>query len=206
MAKRKTAIFIGVESAVYIGFLLADVLRMYPLSTALKYGGILLCVFFARDGEYRIALALVLTAAADLFLLVLGKYPEVGVVLFIAVQLLYARQIGRDTRITLCVRGLLPLAVWTVLWRLNMCTLLNLLAGIYFPQLLCNMVLAWGKNRILALGLLLFVGCDICVGLWNLAGIAGTGMWAFYLPSQVLIALYGKGLKSSRFDSIIKPR
>ena len=45
-------------------------------------------------------------------------------------------------------------------------------------------------------GLLLFVGCDLCVGLHNLAGIpaplaafARVGMWLFYLPSQVLITL-----------------
>ena len=46
------------------------------------------------------------------------------------------------------------------------------------------------------LGLLLFVGCDVCVGLHNLAGLpvplsafAQVGMWLFYLPSQVLIVL-----------------
>lgn len=204
--KRKTAGFITMEAAIYIAFLLADSGGSYRLGTALKYAGILLCVAYARRGERRVALALVLTAAADLFLLVLGKYMELGVALFIAVQALYARHIGRDTRATVCLRGLLPLAVWALLWRLNLCTPLNLLAGIYFPQLLCNTALAWRKDRLFALGLTLFVGCDICVGLWNIAGIAGAGMWAFYLPSQVLIALHGKELKTERFGSIIKPR
>ena len=39
-------------------------------------------------------------------------------------------------------------------------------------------------------------GCDVCVGLHNLAGLpvplsafAQVGMWLFYLPSQVLIVL-----------------
>lgn len=180
------------EAAIYISFLLADSSDAYMLGTALKYAGILLCVTYARHGERRVALALTLTAAADLFLLVLGKCMELGVILFIAVQVLYARHIGRDTRVTVCLRGLLPLAVWVFLRRLNLCTPLNLLAGAYFPQLLCNMALAWRKDWFFALGLTLFVGCDICVGLWNLAGIAGAGMWAFYLPSQVLIALSGR--------------
>lgn len=43
----------------------------------------------------------------------------------------------------------------------------------------------------------LFVGCDVCVGAFNSPGLAPAGayqfaqvgMWLFYLPSQVLIAL-----------------
>ena len=53
-----------------------------------------------------------------------------------------------------------------------------------------------GRGRMFGLGLLLFVGCDVCVGLHNLAGLpaplsafAQVGMWLFYLPSQVLIVL-----------------
>ena len=52
------------------------------------------------------------------------------------------------------------------------------------------------RQRAFALGLTLFVGCDTCVGLFNVlpAGSplyfpASVGMWLFYLPSQVLIAL-----------------
>ena len=57
------------------------------------------------------------------------------------------------------------------------------------------------RGRCFGLGLLLFVGCDLCVGLHNLAAVlpvvdtgplfsfAQVGMWLFYLPSQVLITL-----------------
>lgn len=183
----KTRIFLLLEAALYVSFPFAG-----PYALYLKYGSILLCAAYAWPGERRIAFALVLTSAADLFLLVLGRYLELGVLLFIAVQALYALHIRRDTRGTLCLRGLLVLALWGVLWRLKLATPLNILAAVYFPQLLCNTALAWGKDRVLALGLTLFVGCDICVGLWNLAGLAGPGMWAFYLPSQVLIALSGR--------------
>ncbi len=56
---------------------------------------------------------------------------------------------------------------------------------------------------IFSLGLILFVCCDICVGFNNLAAylpvdglegvlkFAAVGMWAFYLPSQVMISLSG---------------
>ena len=75
-----------------------------------------------------------------------------------------------------------------------------LLPLIYFSSLCVNCLEAFtlGKPlRRFAWGLLLFVCCDICVGLWNvslflpapLAEFSRVGMWLFYLPSQVLIVL-----------------
>lgn len=183
----KTRTFLLVEAALYMSFLFAG-----PYTVFLKYASILLCAAYAWTGERPIAIALALTAVADLFLLVLGKYLELGVCLFLAVQALYALHIRRDTRGTLCARIAAPLLLWAALWAMHMATALNLLAGAYFPQLLCNMALAWRKDKVLAAGLTLFVGCDVCVGLWNLADVAGAGMWAFYLPSQVLIAISGR--------------
>ena len=77
---------------------------------------------------------------------------------------------------------------------------LNLAAALYFSQLASNALLAWTLRgahwRAFALGLTLFAGCDICVGLFNVLPAASPlyfpasiGMWLFYLPSQVLIAL-----------------
>ena len=78
---------------------------------------------------------------------------------------------------------------------------LNLLVCLYFSRLLANACLAWtvrGRRwRAFALGLTLFVGCDVCVGIFNLPGLlpdalyqfSRIGMWLFYLPSQALIAL-----------------
>ena len=52
-----------------------------------------------------------------------------------------------------------------------------------------------------SLGLCLFIGCDLCVGLHDLSlflsgtgtgplfSFARVGMWLFYLPSQVLLTL-----------------
>ena len=81
-----------------------------------------------------------------------------------------------------------------------MASAVNLAAALYFSQLAANALLAWtlkGERwRAFALGLTLFVGCDVCVGLFNVLppGSApyfavSVGMWLFYLPSQVLIAL-----------------
>lgn len=75
-----------------------------------------------------------------------------------------------------------------------------LLPLIYFSALCVNCLEAFALSaplRRFAWGLLLFVCCDVCVGLWNasallpapLAEFSRVGMWFFYLPSQVLIVL-----------------
>jgi TRAP-type C4-dicarboxylate transport system permease small subunit len=53
--------------------------------------------------------------------------------------------------------------------------------------------------RMFAWGLVLFLCCDLCVGVFNQSALfsdalyaaAKFGMWLFYLPGQVLIALSG---------------
>ena len=78
--------------------------------------------------------------------------------------------------------------------------------GQCLPPILLDFVMAADKERcavakaicgrLFAVGLTLFVGCDVCVGLFNALppgsppySAASVGMWFFYLPSQVLITL-----------------
>lgn len=201
----KTVWFLFAEVLLYLAFLIADIQDAFPVSVGLKYCAILLCLVLvwtrtASGGERLVFFALLLTATADFFLLVLGQYLICGLLLFICVQALYAWRIHLDTATTGLLRCIVPLVVWFSLWRMELMSMEYLLAGLYFPQLVCNAVLAWRLpspwGRLFALGLILFVGCDVCVGLWNLPGIpeaveqlAGYGMWLFYLPSQVLIVL-----------------
>ena len=206
--KPRTAIlsFVCVEAVLYAAFLALD-LTGGDGATALKYAGVLLCLAFslwcaARGGDRLVFPALALTALADLFLLVLDQWYALGVVIFLGAQSVYLIRL----RLTAGgswwpLRAGLPLLAALALYQLGQATALNLLALLYFSQLLVNAVLAWtipGRRwRIFALGLTLFVGCDVCVGAFNSPGLvpaglwqlARVGMWLFYLPSQVLIAL-----------------
>lgn len=208
-----TVVFLVIEIAIYLAFLSLDLLGQGSKTIWLKYTGILLCLAFAafcslRGGSPLVAPALLFTAAADWFLLIRNDHLLLGVALFLCVQGLYFLHLYRAgarhkllwLRVALAVvLTLLPLGIP------NMATTLNLLAMFYFSQLLSNTVLAWTlpSMRRFALGLTLFVGCDICVGLFNaiplspmLFSAVSIGMWFFYLPSQVLIALSarpGKG-------------
>ena len=122
----------------------------------------------------------------------IGNATQVGAV---------AQAMARDFSIPPLATGVvMALAAGLGLYLLNMASPVNLLAGLYFSQLLSNTIPAWTRRgrqrRIFAAGLTLFAGCDLCVGLFNvlppsapLYPVSSVGMWFFYLPSQVLIAL-----------------
>ncbi len=92
-----------------------------------------------------------------------------------------------------------PAPFWSALLAIfsPITLLFILLPLLYFANLCVNTAEAFAiprdrYSRRFAWGLLLFVGCDICVGAWNLellGDFARIGMWLFYLPSQVLIVL-----------------
>ena len=83
----------------------------------------------------------------------------------------------------------------------DMLSPLNLLAALYFTAFVCNAAQSLSiKNALFSAGLILFLCCDICVGVHNvpelfsagLRSFADIGMWLFYLPAQVLITLSGR--------------
>lgn len=194
--------FLSVEGALCACFLVLDLTGQGDRTTSIKYAGILLCLAFSLlGGDRLVSLALALTAGADWFLLVRNDHYALGVALFLCVQTVYylrLRRAGADSAWPL--RSALALGAGLGVYALHMASPLNLLAALYFSQLASNTLLAWrlkGRRwRTFALGLTLFLGCDLCVGLFNalpqdspLYFAVSVGMWLFYLPSQVLIAL-----------------
>ena len=201
-----TAAFLAVEGILYVSFLHMDLTGYGGDTVPVKYVGILLCLAFAllcalRDGDRLVPIALALTAGADWFLLVRNDCYALGIGLFLCVQTVYLVRLRRaGAPAAWPLRSGLALGAGLAVYAARMASPLNLLAALYFSQLVSNTALAWtrkGKRwRRFALGLTLFVGCDACVGLFNaqipdlmLYFFAGVGMWLFYLPSQVLIAL-----------------
>lgn len=201
------------EGCLYLAFLGVDLFQPGSgLAVPLKYLSILLCFCFVlwtgrgRDG-LLMKLALGFTLLADLFLLVLDRWYLLGVACFCVVQLLYLTRIAwlrpKKLILRLALRGLVAIVALLIVWRLGALDSLTALSLFYFSQLVCNALeslLLGAPFRGFALGLFLFVGCDLCVGLQNLStwfptaggplvAFARIGMWLFYLPSQVLISL-----------------
>lgn len=197
-----TAIFLIIESLIYAAFLTLDFTGMGHYTIWIKYSGILLCLLFALlcalcNGDKLVLPAMIFTAAADWFLLVRGDHLGIGVALFLVVQSIYLirlRRMGVGSMIWL--RILLPLLFGVTLMLWQAANPLFLLVALYFSQLVSNTASAWrAKKWIYAVGMTLFVCCDICVGMFNI-GLAlpfsSKAMWLFYLPSQVLIVLTAK--------------
>ena len=201
-----TAAFLSAEGVLYAIFLVLDLTGRGSMTIPIKYGGILLCLAFvalcaARGGDRLVLPALALTACADWSLLVRNDRYALGVTLFLCVQTVYLLRLRRaGAGSAWLLRSGLALGAGLAVYALGLASPLNLLAMLYFSQLLSNTALAWTLKgvrwRLFALGLTLFVGCDVCVGLFNvltqgspLWPAVSVGMWLFYLPSQALIAL-----------------
>ena len=165
--------FVGLETALYLLFLALDAFSAG--GDGVKYLTIVVCllaaVWSARHGGSRLmAWAMAFTLAADTFLLLLDRWYGAGIVLFCVVQGLYLARIRRACGRTLWAlrTGLVP-AAWVLLNALGMGTALNLLAALYFVNLLVNACqsLTLRSERLFAAGLWLFLLCDVCVGRVN---------------------------------------
>lgn len=196
----------------------------------LKYSGILLCLAFAvygcffKKGDNKfIAPALFFTAVSDMFIFVINDFYEVGVAVFILTQYTYFLRINynleRNGFVPLIIRGAVCIAAIIALTLFGGLVPLTMLAAIYFVFLVANAVESVRLIKLrpsfilFFIGLILFIGCDICVGLNNFAsfGIAlpaalknfvKYAMWAFYLPSQVLIVLSTENCFSPFFTGV----
>lgn len=202
--------FLLAEAVLYGTFLWRDLSPGGPGSTPVKYAAILSCALFSLlwalfgGGDRLTALALVLTGAADTFLLELDAHYAAGVLLFCGVQLCYFLRLYPKKRRSLwgARLGLFLLSL-AALRFLGLLTALNVLALFYFSNFLCNALLSLScpgrRARIFSAGLCLFLCCDLCVAAYQFPGslpdavfqAARVGMWLFYLPGQVLIALSG---------------
>ncbi len=207
--------FIAAEAGIYIAFnVIAATGGSDPV--ILKYCGILLClaiacgmIYFCGRDALILSAALLFTAISDLFILVLNDDYETGVATFIIAQTIYLYRLyrGREGKvyITLAVRAVLIITVIAALSVSFGFDLLSSLAAVYFVMLCANCADAFVvcrhgiKNILFAVGLALFICCDVCVGLNNFGSVldvdlpdsvlkfVSVAMWAFYLPSQVLI-------------------
>lgn len=205
------ALFLAAQGALYLVFVYRDLFCAGAGTVLLKYAGIVLCLLFSLywsigGGDWLVTAALALTLAADTLLLLLDEGYFLGVLLFCLVQGLYLLRICRANggRALWPLQAGLLLVSLAALGRLGLLTALNVLSLLYFGGFLCNVVLSLGlrggRGRLFALGLCLFLCCDLCVGLFNfplslparLHEAARVGMWLFYLPGQVLITLSGR--------------
>ena len=153
----------------------------------IKFAGIALCfvvsaLLSARGGEVLVTVAVGLSAAADILLLIMDAHYADGVMLFFVAQILYFVRIYRANgrKSAWPLRLFLFMAAVAIMAQFGLLSPLDLLAGAYFSFFACNVMQASGSDNMPAV-----------LPDW-LQSAARIGMWTFYLPSQVMIVLSGK--------------
>ena len=164
---------------------------------------------------WGIPLAVFTTLLADVFLVFLHDLAKAELVHFITqlganmigffvfgvVQVVYAFYMGMTKR-RLIIRVGFYLAFIAVTAAMGVLSVDRFIACLSMSQLILNAVFVWiehGKKRtapslLLAIGITLFLGCDLCIMLRMLLPAQGFVyaivyfmVWIFYVPSQVLL-------------------
>lgn len=174
---------------------------------------------YALDGKSMLLLqlGLFITIFADVFLLLLNKNYILGVGLFCIVQISYS--IRYDfCKAKLTIKNFI--VIFSILFIIYLITEVDFLILIVLYYIMCLLTSTIrgvklcvkkkypSPNRqIIALGMILFLLCDINVGLYNIMKYMGStgkyinisdgsfynvisiSIWLFYLPSQILLCI-----------------
>lgn len=225
---QKSYFFIALQSILYVVFLTLDLHGCHSaISSGIKFSMIILCFCFAliygksdnKSIAFCVKAALLFTLISDAFLL-LFDYYIFGLMTFILVQQLYSYRIilaNHKKKIMFLFR-----LITQMLLSALICIILGIsgvsmevllvLSVFYFICIASNTffsvraTLSWKEHKgnvLYAIGMVLFLMCDINVGIFNMSGfialpesiyhslyqISSILMWTFYAPAQVMIAL-----------------
>ncbi|MDR0887074.1 MAG: hypothetical protein LBM97_00015 [Candidatus Nomurabacteria bacterium] len=190
----------------FAGFVVLDSLKLGGMinywmdhaASFAKYGGIILCLVFAmlrRGKDPLLAIAIGLTLLADT-LLFWTLQVEAGVLVFIVAQIFHTIRFSKTRSKSLWSTAVIYTLI-IAYFLYNKIPLIYASAIIYGCELLLNVYLSGRVGGLSFVGFLLFLACDVNVGLGYLAmhGIIPFGIatitqflvFIFYLPSQVCI-------------------
>ena len=220
-------VFILIQAILFINIIFIPQIpkvNIFEYISILLSLGFALFVFIKEKSTYALLIfvALIFTAIADTFLVCLNSYlnemtQTIAMGSFSLCQLTYFVLIWMMTKnwrerfINLFIRTIIwiTLEVIAILTLGSFYNFLIFVSLFYFSQLVTNIVFAFihiKLNPLLAIGLLLFIGCDLFIGLSTLCDIFALSQshflyafshlpfnlaWFFYLPSQVLLSSSG---------------
>ncbi len=213
----------------YIYFLFIDfsIIGDFIPSSTFKFISIVLCFFISlmtgrkhlgKTDILLLQVGLFITVIADFFLL-FTDYFVIGVGVFSLVQIIYAVRYERNKIKPALIRSIIILmiilAIYLIInFYIVKIELLYLMALYYAITLIINVVKSikscknglfpYPNKYFIAIGMVLFLLCDMFVGIYNitsqmnissgidlLSNFSGKLVWFFYLPSQVLLSLSG---------------
>ncbi len=215
----KKWMFISTEGILLVVFTMLDLgwKEKWNLSNHLKYMSIVLCFFYVifcfgrkqmKQDDAIVRLAIFFTLLSDTFL-VLFDQEELGVTSFVCTQLCYWYRLHNykweNTKVLFLLWQLVVLGMFVLQVPVDY---LLWITCLYITVLVANVCysLVHRDNIKFTIGLVLFLCCDLNVGVINLTKylpmpeasysriyqIASVAIWTFYLPSQVLLVLSTK--------------
>ena len=221
-------VFWSLQIINYIAFMILDIGNRYAgISSKIKYVSIILCFLYVllskkKERSVYIMAGLFFTVVSDYFLL-LTDYFSAGMLSFSIVQTIYCIYCSKNIRQYLIKEGTQLCIIGSIVLVLLMgfpidMDIVLILSIYYFVHLVSNVLFSWirskeGKERrFFAIGMTLFLLCDIHVAIFNagnylsftsshvyqtIYAVAAVAMWFYYLPSQVLIAQAGRSVKNN---------
>lgn len=212
------SILIFIELLIYIYFVNGDITESYE-TKYIKYISIILIVLYTiiyslinKKINLFFSLGLLFTLFADTFLLLLDNYYEVGLICFNLVQTYYFIGLKNQIKKIFIPQAFLRIVIFIscLIIGITIDDLVSLLSLSYISFLIFNILslLFFSEKKkeeiFLLIGLILFLLCDISVGINNIAysldisyknkqiidSITDVTMWLFYLPSQIIICIY----------------
>lgn len=224
-------ILLMIIGVLYFIFLYMDLFNIetFIFSDMIKFICIILCFIISiltrehalcNKDVSLLQTGLFITILADLFLLILDNYYILGITLFCIVQIIYSiRYEAKKASSTIRKFIIIFLAILIGYTAINIFIMkvdfLFMIGSYYAICLLTSLTKAIKaykyeiypnpNGQMIALGMTLFLMCDVNVALYNIIGfisltgkfinllydISSISMWLFYLPSQVLLSLSG---------------
>jgi len=211
--------FLIIETLLFYLIIFANTAYTRELSFAsITLVGLFSLLFFDKsNNSFFIIFAILSTICADLFLvLITPQNKEIGMVFFSITQILYflylyfntSSKKNRLANIISRIALIVIIEIITIFVLKDKVDFLSLISMFYITNLFVNIIFAYtNKNTIiLAIGLTLFILCDLVVGFQEAAhtyiSLSENSIiykiiysninlaWLFYLPSQVIIATY----------------
>ena len=165
-----------------------------------------------RKFNLYFSLGLLFTLFADTFLLLIDNYYEIGLICFNITQTCYFLGLKDKINKVFISQAFLRITIFISCLIIGVVKedLVTFLSLSYISFLILNILslVFFSKKKkeeiFLLIGLILFLLCDISVGLNNICysldisyknkqlitSITDVTMWLFYLPSQVMICIY----------------
>ena len=212
-----SAIFASIELVLLILIETLNDFQATPILQYISIGLCLaFSLIFIKADKFNlfISTGLLLTLGADTFLVMISPQNKLaGMIFFLAAQIVYCGYLMLKNKnkkvniINLSIRivGSILISIIAYLVLKDAFDALSLVSSVYIFNELVNIVFSFftfGENKLFSIGFVLFFVCDIFIGLSvangvylqissSLASAISNGLlaWAFYVPSQTLIAL-----------------